>query len=117
VTAFQTKLRLWKCQLKIGNLVHFKTCESIFLQSELQLSINDYSQKFEDLIFELEKRFHDFKTHEPKFAMFSGLSAIFSGLSDMFTGLFAVFSGLFAFDVEKADGLQMGLIDTRWDSL
>jgi hypothetical protein len=38
VKAFQTKLHLWKGQLKNGNVMHFKTCE-------LQLSINDYSQK------------------------------------------------------------------------
>jgi hypothetical protein len=38
VKAFQTKLHLWNGQLKNGNVMHFKTYE-------LQLSINDYSQK------------------------------------------------------------------------
>jgi hypothetical protein len=38
--------------------------EFIFLQSELQLSINDYSQKIEHLIFESEERFCDFKNYE-----------------------------------------------------
>jgi hypothetical protein len=42
VKALQTKLWLWKCQLKNGNLVHFKICDSVFVQSELQqLLIND----------------------------------------------------------------------------
>jgi hypothetical protein len=39
IKAFKTKL-----QLKNGNLV-LKTCESTFVQNELQLSINDYSEK------------------------------------------------------------------------
>jgi len=67
------------------------------VQSESQLSINDYSQKIEDLICEFEKRFRDFKNYELKFAMFSGL---------------------FTFDVEKADEeLQMELIDIQCDSI
>jgi hypothetical protein len=39
VKAFQAKRWLRKCQFKIGNLVHFETCESMFVQSESQLSI------------------------------------------------------------------------------
>jgi hypothetical protein len=49
------------------------------------------------MICEFEKRFHDFKNHELKFAMFSGR---------------------FTFDVEKADEeLQMELINIRCDSV
>jgi hypothetical protein len=41
VKAFQTKLWQWKSQLKTGNLLHFKTCESISVLHELQLLISD----------------------------------------------------------------------------
>jgi hypothetical protein len=68
--------------------VHFKTCESVFVQSESQLSINDYSQKNEDLICEFKERLRDFKNYELKYA---------------------TLSGPFTFAVEKADEeLQMG---------
>jgi hypothetical protein len=93
---FQTKLWLWKSQLKNGNLVHFKTCVSVFVQSESQLSINDYSQTAEDLICEFEKRFHDFKNYELKFVM----------LLELFT-----------FDVEKADELKVELIHIQCNAI
>jgi hypothetical protein len=73
VKAFQTKLWLWKCQIKNGNLVHFKTFESVFAQDESQLSINDYYLKIEDLKCKLEKRLYDFKNYELQFAVFLGL--------------------------------------------
>jgi hypothetical protein len=34
VKTFQTKLRQWNCQRKNGNLVHFKTCKSVSVQSK-----------------------------------------------------------------------------------
>jgi hypothetical protein len=40
VKGFQTRLWLWKCQLKNGNVVCFKTCKSVFVQRELQLSVD-----------------------------------------------------------------------------
>jgi hypothetical protein len=75
--------------------VHFKTCE--FVQSESQLSINDYIPKSEGLIHEFKKILSNFKNCELKFAMFSGLFTVDIGMT--------------------GEELQMELIGTQCDSL
>jgi hypothetical protein len=53
--------------------MHFKTCESVFVQSASQLSIDDYSQTVIRVDIRIWERFRYFKNYELKFEMFSEL--------------------------------------------
>src|SRR5215469_8235063 len=74
VKAFKCKLSLWSKQLVDGNTAHFLALQSLGV-IKLQL-LKEYSSDIDKLNEEFDRRFAEFKTLEPAFALFSTPFAI-----------------------------------------
>lgn len=66
IKAFETKLKLWCCQIIAGNLVHFP-----FLAENNPCETKRYSVKIEALQQEFARRFGDFREYSTEIAIFS----------------------------------------------
>ncbi|PNF38763.1 hypothetical protein B7P43_G14030, partial [Cryptotermes secundus] len=96
IKAFKLKLKLWKGQMKNGNLIHFPTCQD-FKKSHSNSDFTSYVSQIKDLINDSENSFKGFKSWE----------------NDL-----SLFTAPFSFDVQKADSnIQMELIEMQCDSI
>ena len=69
VKSFKCKLSLWSKQLALGNLVHFKTLQSL---SKVDVEwLEEYRNLMSNLMEEFDTRFQDFATMEAEFKLFS----------------------------------------------
>lgn len=66
ITAFERKLKLWHCQIKLNDLTHFST-----LAAHKPVSCTKYAALVFDLIKEFQCRFQDFRKNEENFKLFS----------------------------------------------
>jgi len=74
VKAFKCKLSLWSKQLADGNTAHFLALQSLgVIKPQL---LKEYSSDIDKLNEEFDRRFAEFKTLEPAFALFSTPFAI-----------------------------------------